>query len=532
MVKVMIADDEGIVIESLKYIINKNFAGQCEIESAKTGRAVVELAEWFRPDIAFMDIHMGGINGIDAMKEIRRFSSATIFIIVSAYDKFDYAREAINLGVLEYVNKPIEKKKIVDTLSRAIHMIEEQRSRRSKELLIREKLETVVPIIEAGFMNEILYLEHFDVDVESFKSLLGIQALNGYLVVFVFGDEQIGNEMTNVVGATVRVQNLYQKIREIIKERLAGIVGAVMGNKIPVYIPVEKESMEYQERIEAIARARNVSQELEQQFQMKFRAGIGKVYPMKEAGQSFIDALNALVQSTARVAHVNDLPIGCAYEENYPVDLEKELFSAISHGDTVACQEKAKAFFQWMIDNYPEQSDDIKLKVLEFVLWAERIAYESGGMKYRFTSRSGYLSTVIGVSTMEQLRTWFLDKLLVTCRNVTGKKKEHSLSQMERAVQYIQSNYQRDISLDDVSMELNLSPYYFSKLFKEQTGENFIEYLTKTRICKAKSLLLDTAGTVREVGVAVGYQDPNYFSRIFKKNVGVTPTEFKEEMRK
>ena len=81
-----------------RFIIEKEFPGLCETEIAKTGRAVIELSETFRPDIAFMDIQMPGINGIEAMKEIRRTNSSTIFIILSAYDKFDYAKEAINLG--------------------------------------------------------------------------------------------------------------------------------------------------------------------------------------------------------------------------------------------------------------------------------------------------------------------------------------------------------------------------------------------------------------------------------------------------
>ena len=91
MYKIMLADDEGIVIESLTFIIEKNFGQKCEVASAKTGRSVIELAESFRPDIAIMDIQMPGINGIDAMKEIRRFNASTVFIVLSAYDKFDYA---------------------------------------------------------------------------------------------------------------------------------------------------------------------------------------------------------------------------------------------------------------------------------------------------------------------------------------------------------------------------------------------------------------------------------------------------------
>ena len=89
----MLADDEGIVIDSLKFIIEKEFKDICEVQYAKTGRSVIELAESFRPDIAVMDIQMPGINGIDAMKEIRRTNNHTVFIVMSAYDKFDYAKE-------------------------------------------------------------------------------------------------------------------------------------------------------------------------------------------------------------------------------------------------------------------------------------------------------------------------------------------------------------------------------------------------------------------------------------------------------
>ena len=113
MYKIMIGDDEGIVIDALTFIINRHFEGKCIIESAKSGRSVIELAENFRPDIVIMDIQMPGINGIEAMKEIKEMNSNTIFIVLSAYDKFDYAREALNIGALDYLNKPIQQDAIV-----------------------------------------------------------------------------------------------------------------------------------------------------------------------------------------------------------------------------------------------------------------------------------------------------------------------------------------------------------------------------------------------------------------------------------
>ena len=92
------------------------------------------------------------------------------------------------------------------------------------------------------------------------------------------------------------------------------------------------------------------------------------------------------------------------------------------------------------------------------------------------------------------------------------------------------ANYKNDISLDDVSRSVDISPYYFSKIFKEATGENFIDYLTGLRIDKAKELLENTDLSMKEICSEVGYSNPNYFSRIFKKITGVSPTEYKDRI--
>ena len=98
MYRILIADDEGIMLESLKNIISSNYGNECEIHTAKTGRVVVEEAEKYPPDICFMDIQMPGLSGIQAIREIQKFNRSVVFVIITAYDKFNYAKEAVNLG--------------------------------------------------------------------------------------------------------------------------------------------------------------------------------------------------------------------------------------------------------------------------------------------------------------------------------------------------------------------------------------------------------------------------------------------------
>ncbi|MCR4924340.1 MAG: response regulator [Lachnospiraceae bacterium] len=529
MYRIMLADDEGIVIDSMKFIIEKEFGSSCEVEFAKTGRSVIELAERFKPDIAVMDIQMPGINGIDAMKEIKRFSSGTVFIVMSAYDKFDYAKEAIKLGVLEYINKPMDRMKIVSVLKKAMARIDAEREKRSNELLIKEKLETVEPIIENGLIYDILLQEHFEEDIESYRTILGMDEDYGYMLAIVSGDSQEGNHMTNAVGSSVKLSGKYKEIREGVKEYFYCKIGNVMANKIAVLIPYSSSKMEYNDRNALIERARELVRYLRKKTDISFRIGIGGVKPLKNLGESYKDALSALIESTGTIAHADDLPLNCDYEEDYPIDLEKPLFEAVSKGDVNGAVTIAGKYADWMC----KRSADgdlmaMRLKVLEFSLYAEHLMFLNGGQTYRYNSRSNYLPEIMALENADELKSWFVTKIAAAAHNVRNNREEKSTDIIKTAKSYINENFASDISLDDVSRVVNISPYYFSKIFKEESGFNFIEYLTNIRIEKAKELLKESDYSMKEICSKCGYTDPNYFSRSFKKNVGVTPTEYKE----
>lgn len=528
MYRILLADDEAIVTSSVKYIIEQNIEEPCEVQIAKTGRSVIEMAESFRPDITFMDIQMPGINGIDAMKEIRKNNASVIFIVMTAYDKFDYAKEAVNVGVLEYLNKPVNQMKIVEVLHKAMGIVDSRRTKRSQDLQIKEKLEIVVPMIEQGFVSAGIYGVESTDELENYKSLLGIKEQQLFTLVFEFGENLINNEATNPIGTGVRLQRSYESLRNRMKETYHCFVGPALGNHIHCCVSTVMEQGDYESRARDVEVCRELVRCIEQNEEMSCRIGIGSIVNLEQMNISFRDAMNALQNAKGKVVHCRDLPIFCEYEDDYPVQLENELFTSLKAGQGTETKRLANEFYDWMLHRMPKYEHSVRLKILEFVLFADRDAYISGGLVYRFGDRKEYLNVTTTFRVEDELRNWFVGKMVQAAENIANKKKEYTNDAIHRAKEYIDNYYKKELTLEHVSKELDMSPYYFSKLFKDVTGEGFIEYVTGVRINKAKEMLLDGQATMKEICVAIGYSDPNYFSRIFKKCVGKTPTEFKE----
>jgi len=512
MYKIMIADDEGIVIDALKFIIEKSFGETCQVRSAKTGRSVIELAESFRPDIALMDIQMPGINGIEAMKEIRKTNKDIIFIVITAYDKFDYAREAVGLGVMEYVNKPIDRVKITRLLEQAMERINGERERRSNDLRVKEQLATATPIVESGFIYSVLFRQNYVREVSQFKDLLEVTEDSGFMMVIEYDAQKETGTLSNTVDLSVQMYKNDVRLRETIKEFFPAVIGPQMANTVILFVPCARcpAEQEYEQRIQVIQKARQMVRKLQDIVDARFRVGIGSVKSLEDAHTSYTEAVSSF-----------------RYEEDYPVETEKAIFECVQRGDVAGTVAESNRFFEWMSGKWQEDPQDVRLKALEYVLWAERISYRNGGRTYHFASRRDYLSAVLSAPTLEELRIWFLQKMRAAAVNLTESREKNSAGLIKQAQEYIRAHFARDLSLDNVSRQVNVSPYYFTKLFKEETGQTFVEYLTSIRMEKAKTLLNTTDKSMKEICTAVGYSDPNYFSRSFKKNTGETPTEYR-----
>lgn len=528
MTKILICDDEGIVQESIKFIIQKSFGEECVLESAKNGRTAIELAESFRPDIILMDIQMPGINGIEAMQEIRAENKNVVFIVLTAYDKFEYTQRSISVGVMAYLTKPINRDTLTETLRRAMRKVKERKEKVSHDLQVKEKLEAVIPIIENGFVYSVLLEGSGEEEHMGYRELLELTDDYGYAVVIECGDEFHKGVLSNTVGAGIKLQKHYMVFREMVKEAAGGIVGALMANKVIVLVPCADKQEVYHERIMKIENTRSMLRKLEQQVGLKFRAGIGSVKKWSEMSESYREAMETMRQGVGKVIHAKDLPVSCVYEESYPDELEKELFDAVSKGDQEETRRLSAGFLNWMEQHSPKLDNVCRLKAMEFILRSESLAYMQGGMLYRFRDREGYLEMLYSIQNYEELGIWFVKKMEDASRHIAMRQEEKTDNVVEKAKSYITSNFSKELSLEDMAKEVGISPYYLSKLFKEAEGINYIEYVTKKRIDFAKEQLAASDKSIKEICHESGYSDPNYFSRIFKKWTGVTPTEFRE----
>jgi two-component system response regulator YesN len=526
MLKVMVVDDESIVVESIKYIIDKNFTDIMVSGTARSGREAIEKAELIKPDIIFMDIKMPGINGIDAIKEIREILPNAQIIILSACEQFEYAKEAINLGVSVYLLKPVNRSKMVEVIRQAAINYEETKLKRKRELDLKEKYEKVLPILEHGLIYAILHDEDYNEQIENYKRILEIHEEKGYIMTFEFGE---GRETGNVIGPSVLSQSNYSKLREIIKSVLCCAVGPVMLNRIMVYVPVSFNGDDYQIRIESVKTAESILDKLSQKIKTSIRVGIGSTKnDNKNLLVSFSESLRAIKYAHENeIIHIDDIPEEQITNIN---SIEKHIKLLLERASSGDIKESAAIFIQ-IFDELCETSknsfDVIKGRLLELIVMLHRLASDYQIEDNVTFQNNNYIQEYLSINDILYLKSWCLSRIEEIAGSIKVAKTNRCHYLATAAKDYINRHYNEELSLEDVSREVNLSPQYFSRFFKNETGCNFIDYLTQVRINKAIELLKEKNLSVKEVCYTIGYNDPNYFSRIFKKITGYSPSDHK-----
>ncbi|MDF2984669.1 MAG: hypothetical protein K0R50_179 [Eubacterium sp.] len=531
MYRLLIADDEQIVIDSLTFIVNKSFPNVFSIESARSGREAIEKAERFIPDIIFMDINMPGINGIEAIRELRHGLRECIFIILTAFDQFDFAKDALKLGVSEYLLKPVNRDKIISTLQKSMDDVEKERTKRKKELDLKEKLENILPVLENGFIYSMLFLEDNTTELENYRNIFEIEEDGGYIMTIEFAQTNDCGHMVNRIGLSIKSQSFYPYLRDILKSRCRCFVGPAILNRIIVYIPVNTGTDEYSRRLEAVNIAEYIYHQLSMKIDADFYIGIGRSYSSFDSiYMSYEESLRAIRFMNGKgILHIADIPIEKELPvEKYPVSREKLLLEKAALGERDASVQAFSHIFEWLQIEYYGSVNKIRAKLIELMILISRLAND-----YSVTQNLDcidFISELQTLDTVSELKYWCLQRIEFVTKSISEAREKKTNSLIAKAVDFIKENYRKEITLEDVSREVNLSPHYFSKLFKDEMGENFIDYLTTLRINTAKEIMKSSLMSVKEICYEIGYGDPNYFSRIFKKAVGITPTEYRDSV--
>jgi two-component system response regulator YesN len=437
--KILLAEDEKYDRETVKHIINENFSEKLQVYEARNGREAIELSESIRPDIVIMDIKMPGIDGIQALKEITASLPNLYSIILTAYDYFDFAKEAVKINVKEYLLKPFTKEEIVEKILTAIEFVKKEQIKRKSQIEDKEKIYTLLPVLESQLSDLIINDKLCGVDYGMYLRCLDMNFTNSYAMVISIKDKYAYENLSRNEKDQIKMR-VGNYIKEYINRKYKCIGNYMFYEELSYFIQIENEDTEDFKNFE-IDLAFNLRREIKKRFNISIRAGLGEIYnSVEQIVESYRQATKCLVYNSdnVNIIHINDI------DENM---LQDKFIneSKITDGK----------------DNKNKNINKIKLKLFEDVK------------------------------------------------------------------DFIKENIASELEQEKVAGNFGLSVYYFSRTFKEVTGTNFSDYINKCRIDIAKELLSNGEMNVKEVCFKVGYNDPNYFSKVFKKYEGISPANYK-----
>ncbi|UJF34511.1 response regulator [Paenibacillus hexagrammi] len=485
MLKAIVCDDEYIVLQGLQAMIDWAGFGIELVGTAGDGHAALALFRNTRPDIVFTDIRMPGMDGLELIYKILNEAPETYCIVFSGFNEFEYVKKAIQLGVADYLEKPVTVPSIEKSLQKVLDRIRQQQE-----------------------INEVV-LAKATLDL----LLIGTEAESKWLHSF-------GENASRVCGVTVAA---------------SGAVTAVFPKHEDYFSVAVRNG---QERMLVFFHYQWPTLEFWEHLAYEFESagmpvGCGKTYSqIAKASISCTEALRALrsayflgEQGVVRFEDLGDLgsaPDGLT-------EREEAIILSIRTGNRSVLMEQLEQFIKWL------QLEKLELevaehKMLKLIYLALEEAKKTGADKAQLAYEH-YKPHVDfrEMAAKGKVAEWFREQLLQIAEAgapVSSDSVKHS--SVERARSFIAEHCTRDLSLQEVAEHVGMNPTYFSVLFKEEIGESYIKYVTRYRMELAKSLL-SKGLKVNDVSEKVGYHTYRHFSEVFKKYTGLTPGQFKEQ---
>ena len=532
-IKVFLVEDEMVIRNGIVKSINWEKEGYRLVGEASDGELAYPMILKEKPDILLTDIKMPFMDGLELSRLVKQELPDTKILIFSGYDEFEYAKEAIRIGVTEYLLKPVSSAQLLEVMRRISKQIEQDREERE---ILRQYQEDMKENVERERQNFFSHVIRGEVSIgEAVKNgkKYGMDLSAGFYSIILFKIFSTPEE--NIVSE--HIWKICEKIETKVDEIpyayyfQRGIDGWVF-----LLTAESKEQME--ERQKNLCDC--LAEIMKNERKVEYFGGIGKpVERIRNLGQSFRDAERIFAERFTRQS--NQFLSGFEKMDVYKDDE----FQIKDLGDVGKSREMIEKFLnngtkeelEEFMDTYFIRMKEDKLQstlmrqyiIMDIYIVIMSFCEKIDAVNHDYQQETEKLkSTIQNMNSVSEIRAYITYMLnqAIELRDSISKKRYADI--IKAAEKMISEHYMsEEISLNSVADSVGMSPSYFSSVFSKESGKTFVEFLTETRMEKAKELLMCSTLKTSEIGYEVGYKDPHYFSYIFKKTQGCSPKDYR-----
>ncbi len=537
MFKVFLVEDEIVVREGIRNNILWEQHGYIYAGDAQDGEIALPLIRQIQPDLLITDIKMPFMDGLSLIELVRKELPRTKIVIISGYDDFSYAQQAIRLGVDQYLLKPIMKDKMVEILIDLYKKMDAEQQQQEYLARFQREVQEYEVFSRRRFFEQLVTGGLSVTEITEIAKSLGIDvnAPCYNIVLFSLSSAGYGRSMPESYTDTLAV--VQGNIRQLIN---SSSMQFLFNWNVTTYAVLIKGGQDEIEDRTAVC--------VKQISDCCANAGQDVVWHI--ACGSPVSRLSAIPACAAEASRILSYRYLCPDEHilmeesiknfknksSLKPDLKK---MAIDHEYiriflNNGSAEEIDGFIEQIFQNAGEEARVLPLFCRYLTLTFYYVADEY--LKTIGCSLDSSWSSVLRLndhaSTPEDERRYAREILeqAISQRDSESKKQQSQLT--TQAISFIDEHYSDEsISLDRVAKQINISPNYFSAMFSQEIGQTFVEYLTSRRIDEAKRMLRQTDKRSSEIAFGVGYKDPHYFSFVFKKVAGCTPSEYRRGVK-
>lgn len=524
MYKIFLVEDEIITREGIRDAIDWQEMGFLFVGDAPDGEIALPLIKETQPDIVITDIKMPFMDGLELSRILQQYTPKPKIVILSGHDEFEFAKRAIQLGVSEYLLKPVTRQELIAVLQKVAAQIDVERQERDYRLDLLAKSSTHQELLQEKLVRRLVTggIEITEALEQGSHLKLNLLAEHYLVIVVKF--------VTDCDSLTVNYKQ-YQSVQDLLASMCAGDADIVCSNKDldeTVLILMGKDHASLEEKGRFISDL--IIDTVQQPSSCQIQIGTGTVCErLTRLDESYARAQQTLIdQSSSQVS--GPLSIGTPLEPDFAL-LKRE---AIEHYLYLGNKENFDSFF---VDTFLPIRDAIENSqfycnyiLTHFVFTCAHFVKDLGGIVTDVLPKLNEAENrFLGIKSLDNFKDRILEYVMPALEFRDGQASHLHSSLIWKAKAYLQDNsHDSTLSLHAVADHIGLSASYFSSIFSREVGETFVEHLTKIRIERAKELLRSTNMYLYEIAEAVGYNDPHYFSTAFKRVTGHSPSHYRK----